>query len=93
MKIRLSVAVVCLAALISVNGTLVAAQNAAVASSPAKRFITEKDLFNFVWVADPQVSPDGAHAVFTRVVTDEKRHGLRDFGLDGGDFGAAIPVA
>jgi dipeptidyl aminopeptidase/acylaminoacyl peptidase len=41
----------------------------------AKRAITEKDLFNFVWIADPQVSPDGSRAVFTRVVTDEKRTG------------------
>src|SRR6202158_190490 len=47
-------------------------------SSPqpgAKRAITEKDLFNFVWIADPQVSPDGSRAVFTRVVTDEKHTG------------------
>src|SRR5260370_28986130 len=41
----------------------------------AARAITEKDLFNFVWIADPQVSPDGSRAVFTRVVTDEKRTG------------------
>src|SRR3712207_8716808 len=25
-----------------------------------KRNITEKDLFNFVWIGDPQVSPDGS---------------------------------
>ena len=24
-----------------------------------KRFITEKDLFKFTWIADPQISPDG----------------------------------
>ncbi len=41
----------------------------------AKRAITEKDLFNFVWIADPQVSPDGSRAAFTRVVTDEKHAG------------------
>jgi dipeptidyl aminopeptidase/acylaminoacyl peptidase len=41
----------------------------------AKRAITEKDLFNFVWIADPQVSPDGSRAAFTRVVTDEKHTG------------------
>ncbi len=47
-------------------------------SSPqptGKRAITEKDLFNFVWIADPQVSPDGLRAAFTRVVTDEKHTG------------------
>ena len=40
-----------------------------------KRLITEKDLFSFVWVADPQVSPDGSRVAFTRVVVDEKRTG------------------
>ncbi len=40
-----------------------------------KRAITEKDLFNFVWIANPEVSPDGSQALFTRVVTDEKRTG------------------
>src|SRR4029077_12683230 len=55
--------------------TSLPAQNSTPQSSPAKRAITEKDLFNFVWIADPQVSPDGSRAVFTRVVTDEKRGG------------------
>jgi dipeptidyl aminopeptidase/acylaminoacyl peptidase len=50
---------------------LVAAQNFA----RGKRLITEKDLFDFVWVTDPQVSPDGSRVVFTRVVVDEKRIG------------------
>src|SRR5215469_2661205 len=39
------------------------------------RTITEKDLFDFVWVADPQVSPDGGRVAFTRVIVDEKRTG------------------
>jgi dipeptidyl aminopeptidase/acylaminoacyl peptidase len=43
--------------------------------SAAKRAITEKDLFDFVWIANPQVSPDGSRVVFTRVVTDEKHTG------------------
>jgi Tol biopolymer transport system component len=30
-----------------------------------KRNITEKDLFNFVWIADPQVSPDGSRIAFS----------------------------
>ena len=50
-----------------------AAQN--VAATPHKRFITEKDLFDFIWVANPQVAPDGRHAAFTRVNVDEKRTG------------------
>jgi len=55
--------------------TSLAAQNSNAQPGTAKRAITEKDLFNFVWVANPQVSPDGSRAVFTRVVTDEKRTG------------------
>ena len=48
------------------------------ASAPAtgsKRFITERDLFNFTWIANPQLSPDGSRTAFTRVVVDEKRTG------------------
>jgi dipeptidyl aminopeptidase/acylaminoacyl peptidase len=52
----------------------VAAIGAAVAVSAAdKRGITEKDLFTFVWVADPQISPDGARVAFVRVTVDEKK--------------------
>jgi dipeptidyl aminopeptidase/acylaminoacyl peptidase len=50
-----------------------AAQDAA--ATPQKRFITEKDLFDFIWVANPQVASDGQHAAFTRVNVDEKRTG------------------
>ena len=52
-----------------------AAQNSSPQAGDSKRPITEKDLFNFVWVADPQVSPDGTHVAYTRVVTDEKHTG------------------
>src|SRR5260370_11403640 len=55
--------------------TSLAAQNSTPQPGAAKRSITEKDLFNFVWIADPQVSPDGSRVVFTRVVTDQKRTG------------------
>ena len=37
------------------------------------RPITEKDLFRFQWVSDPQVSPDGAQVVFVRTSVDEKK--------------------
>src|SRR5437016_2602283 len=40
-----------------------------------KRNITEKDLFDFVWIGDPQVSPDGSHAAFVRVTVNEKKEG------------------
>jgi dipeptidyl aminopeptidase/acylaminoacyl peptidase len=40
-----------------------------------KRPITETDLFQFVWVADPQISPDGKQVVFVRVSADKKKDG------------------
>src|SRR5229473_1386248 len=40
-----------------------------------KRNITEKDLFNFVWAADPQVAPDGSRVAFVRVTVNEKKDG------------------
>jgi len=43
--------------------------------SGRRRPITEKDLFAFIWVANPQVSPDGQRVAFTRVNVDEKRTG------------------
>ncbi len=66
MKLRFSAVIITLAIV-----TSVAAQN----SSPAKRSITEKDLFDFVWIANPQLAPDGSRVAFTRVVVDEKRTG------------------
>jgi dipeptidyl aminopeptidase/acylaminoacyl peptidase len=36
----------------------------------ATRPIIEEDLYRFVWVADPQISPDGSQVAFVRVVTD-----------------------
>src|SRR6202040_1152097 len=40
-----------------------------------KRNITEKDLFDFVWIGDPQVSPDGSHVAFVRITVNEKKEG------------------
>jgi dipeptidyl aminopeptidase/acylaminoacyl peptidase len=48
---------------------------ALVLTAPAfaqKRGIAERDLFKFVWVADPQISPDGVRVAFVRVSVDEK---------------------
>jgi hypothetical protein len=36
-----------------------------------KRNITEKDLFDFVWTGDPQISPDGSRVAFVRVTVNE----------------------
>jgi dipeptidyl aminopeptidase/acylaminoacyl peptidase len=40
-----------------------------------KRNITEKDLFNFVWAGDPQVSPDGSRIAFIRVTVNDRKDG------------------
>jgi dipeptidyl aminopeptidase/acylaminoacyl peptidase len=68
MKFYVSVVIVAIA-------LSLAAQDVSQPSGPQKRFLTEKDLFDFVWVANPQVSPDGKHVAFTRVNVDEKRAG------------------
>jgi len=68
MKLHLSV--VMIAIVVSL-----AAQEAPPVGSTGKRFLTEKDLFDFVWVANPQLSPDGTRLAFTRVNVDEKRTG------------------
>jgi dipeptidyl aminopeptidase/acylaminoacyl peptidase len=40
-----------------------------------RRNITEKDLFDFVWIGDPQISPDGSRVAFVRVAVNEKKEG------------------
>ena len=48
-----------------------------VAVSPraqGARVITEKDLFKFTWIADPQISPDGSTVAFVRVTVNEKEN-------------------
>src|SRR5437773_5145969 len=40
-----------------------------------KRTITEKDLFDFVWIGDPQISPDSSRVAFVRVTVNEKKEG------------------
>ena len=37
-----------------------------------KRAITETDLFKFVWIADPQISPDGSRVAYVRVWVNQK---------------------
>ena len=44
-------------------------------AAAGKRLITEKDLFQFVWIADPQISPDGKQVAFVRVTVNEKKEG------------------
>ncbi|HEU5451619.1 MAG TPA: S9 family peptidase [Terriglobales bacterium] len=40
-----------------------------------KRPITEKDLFRFTWIGDPQLSPDGSQIAFVRVTVNDKKDG------------------
>ena len=40
-----------------------------------KRNITEKDLFSFNWIADPQVAPDGSRVAFVKVTVNDKKDG------------------
>jgi len=52
---------------------LIFAMAIVAASAADARLITEKDLFSFRWIADPQLSPDGSQIAFVRVTVDEKK--------------------
>ena len=45
------------------------------ADNAGKRLITEKDIFQFNWTANPQISPDGSQVVFVKVTVNDKRDG------------------
>src|SRR5215469_8980321 len=59
---RLSIVALCLATI-------------AVFVQAQKSSITEKDIFQFNWIGDPQVSPDGARVAFVKVSVSEKKDG------------------
>jgi dipeptidyl aminopeptidase/acylaminoacyl peptidase len=40
-----------------------------------RRSITEKDLFQFNWIGDPQISPDGSQVAFVKISVNEKKTG------------------
>jgi dipeptidyl aminopeptidase/acylaminoacyl peptidase/tetratricopeptide (TPR) repeat protein len=44
-------------------------------AAAGRRPIAETDLFRFVWIADPQISPDGRQIVFVRVTVNENKEG------------------
>src|SRR6516162_8268093 len=54
--------------LLSLATTTVFAQN-------PKRSITEKDIFQFNWIGDPQISPDGTQVAFVKVSVNDKKDG------------------
>ncbi len=55
-----------------------------------KRAITEKDLFQFHWIGDPQLSPDGTQVAFVRIAVDDKREdyetSIWSVSVNGGDL-------
>ena len=44
-----------------------------VAALGQKRSISEKDLFDFAWIGDPQVSPDGSTVAFVKVTVNSAK--------------------
>jgi dipeptidyl aminopeptidase/acylaminoacyl peptidase len=70
MRFRLAASIISLVITSSVG-----AQSPAPPTGSETRAITEKDLFDFIWVANPQLSPDGTLVAFTRVNVDERRTG------------------
>jgi dipeptidyl aminopeptidase/acylaminoacyl peptidase len=56
-------------------GVAAAVAVAAGAGAAEKRLITETDLFRFVWIGDPQISPDGRRVAFVRVTVNSKKEG------------------
>src|SRR5262245_57566229 len=44
-----------------------------VTAAAQKRNITERDLFDFQWVGDPQISPDGSQVAFVKVTVNPAR--------------------
>lgn len=62
---------------------------AVAAAFAQKRSMTEKDLFQFNWIGDPQVSPDASRAAFVKVSVNEKKDGydtsIWSVALRGGD--------
>jgi dipeptidyl aminopeptidase/acylaminoacyl peptidase len=55
--------------------TLCFAAAIAALAQAQKRSITEKDIFQFNWIGDPQISPDGSRVAFVKVTVDEKKTG------------------
>jgi dipeptidyl aminopeptidase/acylaminoacyl peptidase len=94
MKIRTLAVLLALLSLAHLNAAKSAGMKAAVSSSPTggKRLITEKDLFQFSWIADPQLSPDGSRVAFTRVIVDGKRTGYETSIWTVGTRGGDAPV-
>jgi dipeptidyl aminopeptidase/acylaminoacyl peptidase len=64
---------------------------AIVPRAAEKRFITEKDLLKFTWIADPQIAPDGSTIAFVRVTVNEKENRYETSLFTVGTSGADAP--
>ena len=64
----------------------------ALSQTQAKRLITEKDIFRFFWVADPEISPDGKRVAFTRVRVNDKGDGYETSIWSAPADGSAAPT-
>ena len=53
----------------------VSTQTVFAQDAPAKRAITEKDIFAFTWIGDAQVSPDGSQVAYVQVTVNAKQDG------------------
>jgi len=67
MSRRSRVAIVARTALVAALALTVTPQAA------ARRPIAETDLFSFVWIADPQMAPDGSRVAFVRVTANKQK--------------------
>jgi dipeptidyl aminopeptidase/acylaminoacyl peptidase len=67
-RLRAIYAALCLIAALTLAAASFAAQD-------SKRLITEKDIFQFNWTANPEISPDGSQVAFVMVNVNEKKDG------------------
>ena len=66
-------------AIISLFAFVLATQVSGGAPPAVKRTIADKDLFDFVWIGDPQLSPDGSRIAYVRVTVNDKKEGYEDY--------------
>ena len=64
-------------AIISLLAFVLATQVSSSAPPATKRNITEKDLFGFVWIGDPQFAPDGSRVAYVQVTVNDKKEGYK----------------
>src|SRR5215203_874719 len=68
---------------------VLAALSAIALFAAERRPISEENLFSFVWIADPQMSPDGSRVAFVRVTADKQSDqyatGIWVVAADGGE--------